>query len=286
MDASATEGVGAMRGVVVCGIDRSAGAHAALRFGSTLAEQLGARLVAVHALASADEPPVELAASERLGCLQVRCGRGSPAAVLARVARDEEAELLVVGNRGRGNVRAAVLGTVSGELASNAPCPVAIVPRRAPLAPVAPTATIVCGVDESDGGRAALAVADDLAARLWARLVLVHVQPSLRLPGVSTVPGAVDELRRIEQAEGEALIERLAADHWTASHAEARVAFGEAGGALLEVAAAEGADLLVVGTRGHGAVKRALLGSVSARVASAGGCPVVVAPPAAARALA
>ena len=40
--------------------------------------------------------------------------------------------------------------------------------------------------------------------------------------------------------------------------------------------AAAGADLLVVGNRGRGALKEALLGSTSGRVADHAPCPVVV----------
>ena len=56
---------------------------------------------------------------------------GEPAAVLARVSADIGAELIVVGSRGRGAWRAAVLGSGSGDVARLAPCPVMIVPERA-----------------------------------------------------------------------------------------------------------------------------------------------------------
>ncbi len=47
---------------------------------------------------------------------------------LRRIAADREAELLVVGSRGRGTVRAALLGSTSHALAGEAPCPVVVVP--------------------------------------------------------------------------------------------------------------------------------------------------------------
>ena len=49
-----------------------------------------------------------------------------------------------------------------------------------------------------------------------------------------------------------------------------------AAGVLLEHAV--GADLLVVGSRGQGALKRALVGSVAARVSHHAMCPTVVIP--------
>lgn len=47
---------------------------------------------------------------------------------LRRIAADRDAELLVVGSRGRGTVRAALLGSTSHSLAGEAPCPVVVVP--------------------------------------------------------------------------------------------------------------------------------------------------------------
>jgi nucleotide-binding universal stress UspA family protein len=55
---------------------------------------------------------------------------GQPAAELAAAAADCEAELLVVGTRGRGAWRTAVLGSVSVAVAHLAPCPVLVVPDR------------------------------------------------------------------------------------------------------------------------------------------------------------
>ncbi|MDP1850502.1 MAG: universal stress protein [Solirubrobacteraceae bacterium] len=47
---------------------------------------------------------------------------------LRRIAADNDAELLIVGSRGRGAVRAALLGSTSHALAGDAPCPVVVVP--------------------------------------------------------------------------------------------------------------------------------------------------------------
>jgi nucleotide-binding universal stress UspA family protein len=51
---------------------------------------------------------------------------------------------------------------------------------------------------------------------------------------------------------------------------------GEAGPAICHLAEEIGADVIVVGSRGRGAIKRALLGSVSTHITNNAPCPVVV----------
>jgi len=53
---------------------------------------------------------------------------GEPAAALADVCRDREADLLVVGRRGAGVLERLVIGSVADRVAHYAPCPVLIVP--------------------------------------------------------------------------------------------------------------------------------------------------------------
>ena len=141
---------------IVCGVDGSAQAREAAISALRLAERLGERLMLVHVTPTQTMLPVdsvptaadpgtyvssaELAYSEAEEAFDslspdvtsadadraVRLGR--PAVVLAEVASEHDAELIVVGSRGRGTWRAAVRGSVSAEVARLAPCPVMIVP--------------------------------------------------------------------------------------------------------------------------------------------------------------
>ena len=60
---------------------------------------------------------------------------GEPATVLAELAEERGAELIVVGSRGRGAWRSAAMGSVSAELVRLASCPVMIVPENARAKP-------------------------------------------------------------------------------------------------------------------------------------------------------
>jgi nucleotide-binding universal stress UspA family protein len=73
----------------------------------------------------------EIAAEHGFGDAERRVVVGFPAGRLADLADDEDAELIVVGSRGRGRFKAAFLGSVSNSLVGVARCPVLIVPPGA-----------------------------------------------------------------------------------------------------------------------------------------------------------
>ena len=124
--------------MILCAVDDSEAASRVFGAARGLADALGGELVAVHVVASADQDADEILASvrSRLGgtgsAPDVRLLEGSPAEALIETADREGAELLVVGSRGRGSLRSAVLGSVSRELAARAPCPVVVVPSGEP----------------------------------------------------------------------------------------------------------------------------------------------------------
>ncbi|HEU6445199.1 MAG TPA: universal stress protein, partial [Gaiellaceae bacterium] len=168
---------------IVCGVDDSEAAVAVADSARWLADGLGARLLVVHVV---EEPSVDPEALR--SCVRERSGaneeevrllpEGPPADRLLETARGEDAELVVVGSRGRRSLHSTVLGSVSRTLATQADRPIVIVPPEGPLASPKTTggesASVVCGVDGSDHARAAAALGGRLAARLGYRLVLVH----------------------------------------------------------------------------------------------------------------
>jgi len=136
--------------------------------------------------------------------------------------------------------------------------------------------TILVGVDGSRGSRKALTWAAAEAADHGADLVVVHVWDRT-LPPASGNPSVPDH-PATETSEGAAgelvqiIKEELGEDPPVV--AQPRVKRGRAAEVLIEESA--GADLLVVGTRGHGGFAGLLLGSVSQHVAAYAQCPVTV----------
>ncbi len=140
-------------------------------------------------------------------------------------------------------------------------------------------ARIVVGVDGSPGADAALGWALHEAGRRGATLQVVL---AWTYPYVATVPGVTAPVFAIDDVESDAAalldltLERVTGGHPPDVTVEQVVQPGPPARALLDVA--EGADLLVLGTRGHGGFVGLLLGSVSEQCAHHAPCPVVIVP--------
>jgi arylformamidase len=143
---------------------------------------------------------------------------------------------------------------------------------------------IVCGVDDSSEAREAAGVAAALAAALGARLVLAHVVPlsgSATLRPVSWVrtPEFHGAFRERVAREADALLAEVADDAGLSQATERLATVGDPAHGLAQIAASLEATMIVVGSRGHGSVRSAVIGSVSSQLVSAAPCPVVVVAP-------
>jgi nucleotide-binding universal stress UspA family protein len=275
-------------------------AAAAARAGTAREQLAAARGLARLAAAAGVAPRTE-----------VRVGYGDLEQQLLATARDECATVLVVGARSRRR------GSRTLRLIGRADAPVVVVPvvcsqRSAASASVdwgrqrmAPgpecgddghmsatngddvRSSILCGVDGSQHARLALRHAERLARVLGVRLVVVHVvRPPVPSPGVGPTAGRlttipIDALL----ASGEALLDTILEEEEIVD-ATRRVVPGFPGDRLADLADEEGAELIVVGSRGRGAVKAAFLGSVSTDLIGVARRPVLVVPTRAHRAAA
>jgi nucleotide-binding universal stress UspA family protein len=138
--------------------------------------------------------------------------------------------------------------------------------------------TIVCGVTDSDEGRGALAVAAELSQRLGLRLVLAHVADGIAPLDVNG-EGSDSVTSRADREGAARLVARLAAEHGVAGSAEQRSAVGDAATMLGQIAAEEGADLIVVGARERGWLRRGLASKLARQLETETPVPVVIAPP-------
>jgi nucleotide-binding universal stress UspA family protein len=137
---------------------------------------------------------------------------------------------------------------------------------------------IVVGVDHSAGAKAALVFANEEARLRGATLLAVHAWQYgyIGYPGLEgSVPamgGDIDELRRAAEAALSASVREALPEPDV--EITLRTIQGSPAGVLVDES--RDADLLVVGSRGHGGFVGLLLGSVSQQCAHHAECPVVI----------
>ncbi len=131
--------------------------------------------------------------------------------------------------------------------------------------------TILCAIDDSAHAPAVAFAAAGMAEHLKARLVVVRVD--------SRADGSTSEQAAARQALAEFMMEGLPGGLGYRDQAESRLVAGEPAEAILTAAVAEQAGLIVMGTRGRGAISRTLLGSTARDVLKGASVPVAIVPP-------
>ncbi|HEX6343277.1 universal stress protein [Umezawaea sp.] len=284
---------------VVVGVDGSASSMGAVRWGALeCARQGGSVLRLVHAyLMPAKVAPTVLAVGSRIpGAIEAQGRRwlaearaaagdaapdvtvetelvlGAAVPVLAR--ESEGAGMIVLGSRGLGGFARLLAGSTALGTSTCAECPVVVVRGES-----TEDGPIVVGVDGSVAGEAAAGFAFEAAAAQGAPLVAViawtdYLEPALH---GRTWPRA--EWSRVEEAELRVLDQSLA--RWREKFPDVRVerVVTEDPPVRSLLHQARKARLLVVGSRGHGALAGMLLGSTSQALAHHSPCPLAVVRP-------
>jgi nucleotide-binding universal stress UspA family protein len=135
--------------------------------------------------------------------------------------------------------------------------------------------TIIWATDGSRGAERALATALELVRDEDSKLLVVHADARVR-GRAGNVPVFADEPDIVSALETK--VEELVG---LGCNAELVVAHGarDPGDLIADIAQDRGADVIVVGTRGHGRVAGMLLGSVTQRLLHTAPCPVLAVPP-------
>ena len=191
-------------------------------------------------------------------------------AVGTLVDLSKDADMVVVGSRGRDAFDRALLGSVSTGLVHHAYCPVAVIHDDAP--PVPADAPVLAGIDGSPASLAATKIAFDEASRRGVGLVALHAWRDvtmIELPGLN-----VEEL---DAQAHLALSERLAgfSELYPDVAVERVVVCDHPARQVIEHA--KRAQLVVVGSHGRGGFAGMLLGSVSTAVVHAVRSPTIIA---------
>jgi nucleotide-binding universal stress UspA family protein len=202
---------------------------------------------------------------------------GGVANIIVEDARAWDADVIVTGSRGHGPLATLLLGSVAATVSERAPCPI-LVARR-------PTCSrIVFAEDGSEGAFEARRVLAKWPIFKGMQLKVVSVALVDR-PLRSGITAAVFEDAR--QAEADKLMEARAAHEHLAKEsaeqlrlagilAQAELHTGDAATEIVAAAQSWSADLIVVGSRGRGAIARAVLGSVARSVLLNAKCSVLL----------
>jgi nucleotide-binding universal stress UspA family protein len=197
---------------------------------------------------------------------------GPPAAVL--IDESKTAAGLVVGTRGLGAIAGKVLGSVSVRVAVKACCPTYVIPPE--WDPVVCSGDpVVVGVDGSDHSLAALrlAVQEAKLCRVPLKAVIAYHIGRLARP---IEPDLISQLDASEQAQARQTVEHALTKIGTTDDVRIDIEVVNAKPAEALVEAGKQAILTVVGSRGRGAITRALLGSVSRAVMQETARPLAV----------
>jgi len=201
---------------------------------------------------------------------------GRPDTEIVRVAEEVGAGLMVLGSRGLGPVRRAVMGSVSLSVVHHSHCSVLVVRGEDAGLP----GPILLAVDGSEQARVAAEAAAEISASTGSGLHVVFVMPTAEhLYGRHLYSNELKQSVR-EQAEDDVrafLDEQVG---WIEAHGgkveDTHMAVGRPDAEIVKLAEELGAGLTVVGNRGLGGVRRSLVGSVSNSVVRHAHGPVLV----------
>ena len=206
----------------------------------------------------------------RISGMHLRQGRISDEVI--ELSRELEADLLVVGSRGHGQIGRILMGSHSKEIVHRARLPVLVLRRTTVWPPV----RLVIGDDYSEDAKKAGELAASLGGFFGIReALLIRTYP--RLVEQASDVGASDYAMQRAEKDLEARATKL--EDVLGYRPQTKLAAGEAAVAILEAAReGDGSALIAVGSRGLGTVGRTRLGSTSTKVVQAAPGPVLVYP--------
>lgn len=212
-------------------------------------------------------PVLRLTADGRLAKGVVLHGR--PASLLVEEAARAQADLVIMGSRGRGGIASLLLGSVSAEVVDNAPCPV-LVARTGPIT------GLVLAVDGSEAADAAESVVSTWPIFADLPVHVVSVTVGMEPVEFGAAPPAYHKAAAdhaaayAEESQDHTRMATDAAARLRAAGLQAdptmRTSPDSAATEIVRFAAETGSELIVMGSRGRTGIARLALGSVARNV--------------------
>jgi nucleotide-binding universal stress UspA family protein len=146
-------------------------------------------------------------------------------------------------------------------------------PIPVPLPDLRRYGKILLATDLAPSGEVASAEAFRLGAQLGAAVLMLNV---IDAGALRRMPGRSPALHQVRATRESAMCDLVGRGRSHGIEVSFLIWEGDPAESIIEAAAAEAVDLIVIGNRGHAGVGRALIGSVSDEVVRNAGCPVVV----------
>ena len=212
-------------------------------------------------------PEIEVAAEVRIGL---------PAQEIVNAATSLPADLIVIGTHGTSGFEHLMLGSITEKVLRTSRVPVLTVPPRAQATSKLPFQEVLCPVDFSSCSRDAVHLALSVAEAGDANLTILHVLESVGEAPITTrhlnVPEFRREYRQWAIEELRALLPDDAADRCRPTTC---VVEGKPYVEILNAAAHDGTDLIVMGVHGRNPLDLMLFGSTTNQVVRRATCPVL-----------
>ncbi|MEP7245664.1 MAG: universal stress protein [Gammaproteobacteria bacterium] len=203
---------------------------------------------------------------------------GQPSRVILDTVKEHKIRLLVMGPHRKGSLHDTLEGTVAARVLASRRCPVLFAQGSSR----SPYRNVLLALDLSSVSAAAVRAADGLAITRTAEVSVVHAyeppyQGMLQHAGVGV--GAIVACAEGWKREADTAVrDFLKWQNAGFTRYEVMIEEGHAAAAILRTARRVQPDLLVMGTRGRGRARRALLGSVANEVLHQIECDVLVVP--------
>jgi nucleotide-binding universal stress UspA family protein len=215
------------------------------------------------------------AAKEGVECEMVARHAESPFRAIIEEAEKNQANMIIMGRRGRTGLRRLLMGSVTAKVIGHSPCNVLVVPKAAEIS----YRKILVATDGSKYSVAAASEAIGIARRCRASLVVISVVPSETASPFDIVHSEMQHemIAQKEFHEGEKNVnDLLVIARQEGVTAEGLIIEGRPYEVIVESAREKGVDLIVMGSHGRTGLERLLMGSVTERVVGHADCSVLI----------
>ena len=279
---------------ILCATDLLPKSEAAIARAGQLSDQLGAALELLHVVSPEHSPQVLewtlqdafartksraaplLWRTHRTAIVSVRVG--NPARLIPETAAQSKARMLILGPHRKRPLRDALVGTIAEKALATRTCPVLVVRDEVRESYL----RVLLALDLSKASASAIRAAESLVLTPDAQAAVVHAhqppyQGMMRYAdlGTDSVARYADNWRQEADSTIQDLLRNESAN---SARYDIRIEQQPAAAGILHAVERYAPDLLVMGTRGGGRMRQALIGSVANRVLQETRCDVLIVP--------